>query len=64
MPYTGSPMPSLLSSSLLFTYLFAAALVVGLLLKVWLASRQIRSVAQHQGEVPTAFVGHISLAAH
>ena len=64
MPYTGSPMPSLLSSSLLFTYLFAAALVVGLLLKVWLASRQIRSVAQHQGEVPAVFVGHISLAAH
>ncbi|QEA12255.1 M48 family metallopeptidase [Comamonas flocculans] len=57
-------MPSLLSPSLLFTCLFTAALVLGLLLKVWLASRQIRSVARHRGAVPADFAGHITLAAH
>jgi len=57
-------MPSLLSPSLLFTYAFTAALVLGLLLKVWLASRQIRSVARHRGAVPADFEGHVTLAAH
>ena len=47
-----------------FTALFAAALVVGLLLKLWLASRQIRHVAQHRSAVPQAFAGRIPLAAH
>ena len=57
-------MPSLLSPSLLFTYAFTAALVLGLLLKVWLASRQIRSVARHRAAVPADFDGHVTLAAH
>jgi len=57
-------MPSLLSPSLLFTYAFTAALVLGLLLKVWLASRQIRSVARHRAAVPTDFEGHVTPAAH
>ncbi|AVO48422.1 peptidase M48 [Melaminivora suipulveris] len=57
-------MPSLLSPSLLLTYAFAAALVAGLLLKFWLASRQVRHVAQHRGAVPPAFAGRIPLAAH
>lgn len=57
-------MPSLLSPSLLLTYAFAAALVLGLLLKGWLATRQIRHVAQHRGAVPDAFAGHVALAAH
>ncbi len=47
-----------------FTSLFAAALVAGLLLKLWLASRQIRHVAQHRSAVPAAFVERIPLAAH
>lgn len=64
MTYTDSPMPSLLSPSLLFTCVFAAALVLGLVLKVWLATRQIRAVARHQGAVPAAFEGHVSLRAH
>lgn len=47
-----------------FTALFAAALVGGLLLKLWLATRQIRHVAFHREAVPAAFAERISLAAH
>jgi STE24 endopeptidase len=47
-----------------FTALFAAALVAGLLLKLWLATRQIRHVVQHRTAVPTAFAERITLAAH
>jgi STE24 endopeptidase len=47
-----------------FTALFAAALVAGLLLKLWLATRQIRHVAQHRAAVPIAFAERITLAAH
>ncbi|WP_312305497.1 M48 family metallopeptidase [Pulveribacter sp.] len=57
-------MPSLLSPSLLLTYAFAAALVAGLLLKFWLASRQARHVAQHRGAVPAPFAARIALTAH
>ncbi|WP_313074685.1 M48 family metallopeptidase [Melaminivora sp.] len=57
-------MPSLLSPSLLLTYVFATALVLGLLLKFWLASRQMRHVARHRGAVPAAFAARIPLAAH
>jgi len=56
--------PSLLSPSLLLTCAFALALVCGLLLKVWLASRQIRHVALHRSAVPAAFAARIPLAAH
>ncbi len=41
-----------MSYSLIFTIAFAAALVAGLLVKFWLASRQSRHVARHRGEVP------------
>lgn len=47
-----------------FTVFFAVALATGLLLKLWLASRQIRHVAQHRGAVPPAFAGRIQLAGH
>jgi STE24 endopeptidase len=50
--------------SLVFTLLFSAALVLGLLMKFYLASRQIRHVARHRDEVPAAFAGIISLASH
>ena len=50
--------------SLVFTLLFSAALVLGLLLKFYLASRQIRHVARHREQVPTAFAATISLASH
>lgn len=53
-----------LSPSLALTLAFAAAVAVGLLVKFWLASRQIRHVARHRDAVPAAFTSHITLAAH
>jgi STE24 endopeptidase len=53
-----------LSPSLALTLCFAAALVAGLVVKFWLASRQIRHVARHRDAVPTAFADSITLAAH
>jgi STE24 endopeptidase len=47
-----------------FTLAFAIALMVGFLLKVWLASRQVRHVASHRATVPAAFADRITLAAH
>ena len=46
------------------TLLFAAALVASLLIKFWLASRQMRHVAQHRNAVPAAFSASITLPAH
>ena len=48
----------------ILTIAFAAALLVSLLVKFWLASRQMRHVAAHRDAVPPAFAGTISLAAH
>ncbi|CAN5252448.1 M48 family metallopeptidase [soil metagenome] len=53
-----------MSDSLLFTSLFAAALVAGLCVKFWLASRQIRHVARHRDVVPSAFAKVITLSVH
>jgi STE24 endopeptidase len=50
--------------SLTWTLLFSAALVLGLLLKLYLSSRQIRHVARHRDTVPQAFAATISLASH
>lgn len=50
--------------SLVFTVLFSALLVLGLLTKFYLATRQIRHVAQHRNQVPAAFASTITLAAH
>jgi len=50
--------------SLRVTLIFSATLMLGLLLKFWLSSRQIRHVAQHRGQVPAAFAQTISLTAH
>jgi STE24 endopeptidase len=50
--------------SIIFTLVFAALLVAGLVVKYWLATRQIRYVAQHRNAVPAAFVQNITLAAH
>ena len=54
----------MMSYSLIFTLAFAAALVAGLLVKFWLATRQVRHVARHRGAVPAAFASTITLAAH
>jgi STE24 endopeptidase len=50
--------------SLVFTLVFSAVLVLGLLTKFYLASRQIRHVARNRGAVPAAFAATISLEAH
>jgi STE24 endopeptidase len=46
------------------TLLFAAALMASLLVKFWLATRQMRHVAAHRDAVPTAFAQTITVAAH
>jgi STE24 endopeptidase len=48
----------------LWTLVFAAMLLLGLVVKFWLASRQIRHVATHRDQVPAAFAQTVSLAAH
>ena len=53
-----------LTPSLATTLIFAVALLASLLLKFWLASRQIRHVARHRDTVPVAFASQITLTAH
>ena len=50
--------------SLWLSLTFAAALLLTVLLKFWLATRQMRHVAAHRGTVPAAFAATVSLAAH
>ena len=52
------------TASLSFTALFCALLVLGLVIRTVLASRQIRHVARHRGAVPAAFSDTISIEAH
>ena len=52
------------SPSVALTLAFAAALVLGLALKFWLATRQVRHVARHRAEVPAPFAVRIALTAH
>ncbi|MBU4612358.1 M48 family metallopeptidase [Achromobacter sp. GG226] len=47
-----------------FTLLFVAVLTVGVLVRLWLSSRQIRHVAQHRDAVPDVFAHRISLRSH
>jgi STE24 endopeptidase len=53
-----------LTPSLLTSLLLAAMLLLSLLVKFWLASRQIRHVARHREQVPAAFAGLVGLDAH
>ncbi|MBI5278737.1 MAG: M48 family metallopeptidase [Burkholderiales bacterium] len=46
------------------TLAFAAFLLAGLLVKFWLAGRQVKHVASHRDTVPAAFASKVSLAAH
>jgi STE24 endopeptidase len=50
--------------ALVLTSVFAAALVLSVLLKFWLATRQLRHVAAHRDAVPLPFAAKITLAAH
>jgi STE24 endopeptidase len=51
-------------SSFSLTLTFVCALLASLLVKFWLATRQMRHVAEHRDAVPGAFSQIISLAAH
>jgi STE24 endopeptidase len=51
-------------SSLAFTLLFVVAVLAMASTKLWLATRQIRFVAAHRGQVPERFAHTIALAAH
>ena len=46
------------------TLLFAAVLVASLLLRFYLATRQMRHVAAHRSSVPADFVAQVPLEAH
>jgi STE24 endopeptidase len=50
--------------SLVLTIVFTVALILGLLTRFWLSTRQIRHVASYRGAVPQAFAQTISLTAH
>src|SRR3954464_2661847 len=51
-------------ASFLLTTVFAGALLASLLLRFWLATRQVRHVAMHRERVPDAFLGTVTLGAH
>ena len=53
-----------LPPSLLMSLALCLLLLSSLLLKLWLASRQIRHVAAHRHAVPAAFAAKVPLAAH
>ena len=50
--------------SLWISVAFAVTLLLTVVLKFWLASRQMRHVAAHRGAVPAAFADTVTLAAH
>ncbi len=52
------------TASFAFTAVFCALLLLGLVVRTVLASRQIRHVARHRGTVPAAFSDTISVTAH
>jgi len=47
-----------------FSFLFVAFLMASLLVRLWLAGRQIRHVARHSQQVPAPFASRISQPAH
>jgi STE24 endopeptidase len=53
-----------ISSLNAFSILFLSALSLMVLLRLWLAQRQIAHVRGHRAAVPAQFVGRIELAAH
>jgi len=53
-----------LNPSEILTLVFALALIGNVLLKFWLAGRQIRHVASHRDAVPKAFSETVALQAH
>ncbi|MBX9715201.1 MAG: M48 family metallopeptidase [Burkholderiaceae bacterium] len=61
MPY---PTVNFANPAFSLMLLFACALVISLLVRFWLATRQMRHVAIHSDAVPAAFEGTVSLEAH
>jgi STE24 endopeptidase len=61
---TMSVLEQALNPSAAVTLVFAVAVTAGLLLRFWLASRQVRHVASHRSQVPVDFQQQISLQAH
>jgi STE24 endopeptidase len=53
-----------MAASYSLTLAFAAFLLAGLAVKLWLATRQIRYVARHRDAVPPPFAATVSLSAH
>jgi STE24 endopeptidase len=51
-------------NSVVLSLAFSAAVLASLLVKFWLATRQMRHVAAHRDAVPTAYASVLSLAAH
>jgi STE24 endopeptidase len=51
-------------TAFVWTCLFAVALVASLSTRAWLATRQVRHVARHRGEVPLPFRASVELATH
>ena len=50
-------------NSLVVMSVFAAAVMLRLVLRLWLIGRQIRHVARHRDTVPADFAGTVRLAA-
>ena len=57
-------MDSLAAPAFMLSLAFAVALLASMLVKFWLATRQMRHVAAHRERVPAPFAGRIDLAAH
>ena len=53
-----------MQASSTLTFAFAAFLVAGLVVKFWLATRQVRHVAGHRDAVPAPFSSTVSLSSH
>jgi STE24 endopeptidase len=51
-------------TAILFSNLFIAALLLGTVIKLWLANRQLRHVLAHRGNVPEVFRTQVELSAH
>lgn len=62
-PLAGSTLVAM-NTSLNFTLVFATALVLSVLLKWYLAVRQIRHVVKHRAAVPSVFAEKITLQSH
>jgi len=59
-----SKLPLMMNSSTYMSVALAVLLVANLSTKLWLASRQVRHVAQHRDAVPVAFTETITLESH